>query len=51
MADREKAKEARGVDSVTDYVEEEQVGDEEKAKASLVGLGETNSTVSSSRTK
>lgn len=39
MADKEKEKAERGVDSVTDFVEDVEIGDEEKAKASLSELG------------
>jgi hypothetical protein len=38
MADKEKERAVRGVDSVTDYVEEKEIGNEEMAKASLSGL-------------
>jgi hypothetical protein len=38
MADKEKEKAERGVDSVTDYVEVKEIGDSEKAKASLAAL-------------
>ena len=42
MTDKEKEKAERGVDSVTDYVEEREIGDVDKAKASLQGLTEEN---------
>ena len=38
MADKEKEKAERGVDSVSDYVEDTDIGDEERVKASLSGL-------------
>jgi hypothetical protein len=38
MTDREKERAERGVDSVTDYVEAKEIGDSEKAKASLAAL-------------
>ena len=51
MADKEKEKAARGVDSVTDYVEDEVIGDAEKAKASLTGLTAESSSSGSSSTQ
>jgi hypothetical protein len=41
VTDVEKAKAERGVDSVTDYVEEKEIGDEATAKASLSSLSES----------
>jgi hypothetical protein len=38
MVSKEQEKAARGVDSVTDYVEEKEIGDAEKAKQSLNSL-------------
>jgi hypothetical protein len=49
MADREKEKEERGVDSVTDYVEEkEMANDTEKIKQNLTAV--TSSSDSTSQT-
>ena len=49
MADREKAKAERGVDSVTDYVEEKEIaGDTEKIKQGLTAVTSSSTSSSSS---